>query len=96
MLALGVSFAIGWIFGVNPEIDQIANRTVVNFGDVILALAAGSAGVLAFTRGVSAGVIGVMVAVALLPPLVVFIGGSRVLGAGCRGFPADDYQCLRA
>ncbi|MEX0894187.1 MAG: TIGR00341 family protein [Balneolaceae bacterium] len=82
LIALGVSFAIGWIFGVNPEIDQIANRTVVNFGDVILALAAGSAGVLAFTRGVPAGVIGVMVAVALLPPLVV---SGLLAGAGYWG-----------
>lgn len=79
LVALAVSFGIGWIFGVNPEIEQISNRTEVNFGDVILALAAGSAGVLAFTRGVSAGVIGVMVAVALLPPLVV---SGLLAGAG--------------
>ncbi|MEX0994653.1 MAG: TIGR00341 family protein, partial [Balneolaceae bacterium] len=78
-IALGVSALIGWVFGADPEIDQIASRTVVNFGDVILALAAGSAGVLAFTRGVPAGVIGVMVAVALLPPLVV---GGLLAGAG--------------
>lgn len=43
----------------------------MGLGDIALALAAGSAGALAFTTGVPAVVVGVMVAVALLPPLVV-------------------------
>ena len=43
------------------------------------ALASGAAGVLAFTTGVSATLIGVMVAVALLPPLTV---SGLLLGAG--------------
>jgi uncharacterized membrane protein len=48
-------------------------------GDLALALAAGSAGTLAYTTGLPAAVIGVMVAVALLPPLVV---AGLMLGAG--------------
>jgi uncharacterized membrane protein len=44
-----------------------------------VALAAGAAGVLAFTAGVSAGLVGVMVAVALMPPLVA---GGLLAGAG--------------
>lgn len=83
VLALLVSFLIGWIFQPSPEVEQIGNRTLVNVGDIILALAAGAAGVLAFTRGVAAGVIGVMVAVALLPPLVVsgLMAGAGEIGA---------------
>jgi uncharacterized membrane protein len=45
----------------------------------VLALAAGSAGALAFTSGVPSVVVGVMVAVALLPPLVV---AGLLAGAG--------------
>ena len=40
-----------------------------------MALASGCAGALAFTTGVSAALIGVIVAVALLPPLVMLGGG---------------------
>jgi uncharacterized membrane protein len=48
-------------------------------GDILLALAAGAAGTLAFTQGLSGAVIGVMVAVALVPPLVV---SGMLLGDG--------------
>lgn len=68
--ALACSILIGFLFPVDPSVREIAVRTQVGMGDVILALAAGSAGALAFTTGVPAGLIGVMVAVALLPPLV--------------------------
>ena len=40
--------------------------------DLVVALAAGIAGALAFTTGVPTSLVGVMVAVALLPPLVLF------------------------
>lgn len=51
----------------------------MNLEHIVIALAAGSAGVLAFTRGVPATIVGVMVAVALLPPLVDV---GLLLGAG--------------
>lgn len=70
---------IGLILTVDPSIPAIASRTDVEFGNILLALAAGSAGTLAFTRGLSGAVIGVMVAVALVPPLVVC---GMLLGAG--------------
>jgi uncharacterized hydrophobic protein (TIGR00341 family) len=53
----------------NPE---IASRLQVSYADFILALASGAAGALSFTSGVPGSLIGVMVAVALLPPLMVF------------------------
>jgi uncharacterized membrane protein len=48
-------------------------------GYIAVALASGCAGALAFTTGVSAALVGVMVAVALLPPLVTF---GLLLGGG--------------
>ncbi|MFZ5830973.1 MAG: TIGR00341 family protein [Planctomycetota bacterium] len=70
---------IGAVFTVDPEVPAIAARTKVGVGDILLALAAGAAGTLAFTRGLSGAVIGVMVAVAILPPLV---NAGILLGAG--------------
>lgn len=54
-------------------------RTEVALTDVIIALASGAAGALAFTTGAPAALVGVMVAVALMPPLVVF---GMVLATG--------------
>ena len=53
----------------DPTVGEIAGRTEVGPGDVVLALASGAAGALAFTTGAPASLVGVMVAVALLPPL---------------------------
>ncbi len=60
-------------------IPEIASRTSVTLWDVVLALVSGCAGVLAFTSGASASLVGVMVAVALMPPLVCM---GLLLGAG--------------
>ncbi|MCC5943134.1 MAG: TIGR00341 family protein [Balneolaceae bacterium] len=65
-----ISVILGFLLPVDETINQIASRTDVHLSDIALALASGAAGVLAYTIGMSAAVIGVMVAVALLPPLV--------------------------
>jgi uncharacterized membrane protein len=65
---------------VNPASPEVASRYGVGLGDIVVALASGSAGALAFTTGVSATLIGAMMAVALLPPLVTFgllLGGAH-------------------
>jgi uncharacterized hydrophobic protein (TIGR00341 family) len=77
--ALVLSVVVGLLLPVDPAGAEIASRTSVGIGDIVLALAAGAAGTLAFTQGLSAAVIGVMVAVALLPPLVV---AGLLLGSG--------------
>jgi uncharacterized hydrophobic protein (TIGR00341 family) len=79
LLALAISFGIGTAIRPDPGTSQILMRTDVHFYDMILALSAGAAGVLAFTSGVSSTLIGVMVAVALLPPLVTL---GLMLGSG--------------
>ena len=78
-IAVVLSIGIGWMFSVNTEIPAIAARTQLSLSDLILALAAGSAGTFAFSRSQSGSVIGVMVAVALMPPWVVF---GMLMGAG--------------
>ena len=80
-LALALSFCVGFFLDVDPSIHEIASRTDVGLGDIVIALAAGAAGALAFTSGVPATLVGVMVAVALLPPLVTFglLLGSKFL-----------------
>lgn len=71
VIALIISIALGFFMNVDASTYQIASRIDVHLSDIALALAAGAAGVLAYTVGMSTAVIGVMVAVALLPPLVV-------------------------
>lgn len=79
LVALVVSVIAGLALVITPEVPEIAVRTQVGVGDLVLALASGGAGALSFTMGLSTAVIGVMVAVALLPPLVAL---GMLLGAG--------------
>lgn len=75
-----LSVFLGVLLQVAPDAPEVASRDGVALGDVVVALASGAAGALAFTTGVSATLIGVMVAVALLPPLVTFgllLGGEH-------------------
>ena len=93
----GVSIALAFavLVGLFTTLDEfnaeILARTDAEFGDVVLALASGSAGALAFTAGVSASLVGVMVAVALLPPLVV---AGLFLGTGNYGLAAGAFLLL--
>ncbi len=87
-VALALAAGIGFALHVDPSLPGMAARTQVGLGDVALALVAGVAGALAFTTGVSAALIGVMVAVALLPPLVtlgLLLGGGHPLAAAGAG-----------
>jgi uncharacterized hydrophobic protein (TIGR00341 family) len=79
LIVIVLSVAMGYFFIVDPDIPEISSRTQAGLSDILLALAAGAAGVLAFTTGVPTVVIGVMVAVALLPPLTA---AGLLLGSG--------------
>jgi len=78
-VALMLAILFGWFLQVDASNEEIMFRTTVHLSDVALALASGCAGALAFTTGVPAVLVGVMVAVALLPPLITF---GLMLGAG--------------
>ncbi|MBD3413639.1 MAG: TIGR00341 family protein [Candidatus Aminicenantes bacterium] len=77
--ALISSILIGVFMHVDPLIPELFLRTQVNLADVVLALAAGSAASLSFSSGLVSALIGVMVAVALLPPLVTL---GMLVGSG--------------
>lgn len=81
LLALGVGAAFGVATDATGEIasHEIRTRTEPHVLDLLLAFAAGVAGAMSFTTGLAASLVGVMVAVALMPPLVV---GGMCLGAG--------------
>lgn len=79
VMTMVLSVIIGVLLQVDPATPEIASRNGVGLGDLAVALASGAAGALAFTAGVSTALIGVMVAVALLPPLVAF---GLLLGSG--------------
>ncbi len=80
-IALAVLFALimGFLFTIDPDTPEIMSRTSINLYDVLLALACGTAGVLSITVGVATALVGVMVAVAFMPPLVTF---GLLLAAG--------------
>ena len=77
--ALLPAVAIGFFLFPDDPTGQIASRSLASFLDLAVALAAGGAGALSFTLGVPAALVGVMVAVALMPPLVVT---GMAIGAG--------------
>ena len=82
-LALVGALCTGWILPVDPSTGEVTMRTVIGMADIALAAAAGAAGVLSITRDQATGLVGVMVAVALLPPVVAL---GLLLGDG--HFPA--------
>ena len=80
-LALGfaTAFLIGFLIEVDFDSTELIERTNIGLDSVALALASGGAAALSVTRGLSSTLVGVMVAVALLPPSVAM---AVYLGAG--------------
>lgn len=67
-LALLLSFITGIVLPMDSISNELLSRTDVGFDGVALALVSGAAAVLSLTTGLSSTLVGVMVAVALLPP----------------------------
>jgi uncharacterized hydrophobic protein (TIGR00341 family) len=84
--ALAIAVVLGVLQPLNPttllESPEFVSRTDVGLSDIALALVVGAAGALAVTSVVSSALVGVMVAVALLPPIVVLgvLMGSQLWG----------------
>lgn len=79
LLAVVLAMMLGYGLDANPDTPEILSRTTVGLGDIGLALASGCAGALFLTIGVSTALVGVMLAVSILPPLVVF---GLMIGSG--------------
>ncbi len=68
LVAVAVSASIGWLWPF-PELSvELAARTQVGLDSAVLAFGSGAAAALSMTTGLSSVLVGVMVAVALLPP----------------------------
>lgn len=78
-LAFLLSLAIGLVWPVDIRSHELIARTNVGMDSIALALASGAAAVLSITTGLSSVLVGVMVAVALLPPTATL---GLMLGAG--------------
>lgn len=79
LLAVGISSVIGLVWPWESYSHELISRTNVGWDSVVLALASGAAAALSMTTGLSSVLVGVMVAVALLPPASTF---GMMLGAG--------------
>jgi uncharacterized hydrophobic protein (TIGR00341 family) len=78
-LALLLSVMIALIWPIDLGSPELLARTNVDLGGVVLGLASGAAAVLSLTTGLSSTLVGVMVAVALLPPTATM---GMMLGVG--------------
>lgn len=78
-LTLSISIFIGLLWPLNFDSQELISRTDVGMDGIILALVSGAAAVISLTTGLSSSLVGVMVAVALLPPTATL---GLMLGAG--------------
>ncbi|MEM7753334.1 MAG: TIGR00341 family protein [Pseudomonadota bacterium] len=85
-LAFVLSIGIGYLWTGSLASDELLARSGIGFDGLAIALASGAAAALSLTTGVSSALVGVMVAVALLPPISatgIFLGsGQMALAAG--------------
>ena len=86
LAGLGVGFGLAaastLIMPINLESIELMSRTIIGPEVIILALASGAAAALSMSTGLSSALVGVMVAVALLPPSVA---SAMFLGVGDYG-----------
>lgn len=78
--ALLVAVPMGFLMGGEPVSTELALRSNVSLYYIVLALASGTAGAYTVVAGIAEALVGVMVAVALLPPLVatgLFTGAGK-------------------
>ena len=78
-ISVAIGFAIGLIWPHDFFSDALIARTDVGFAGMVLALASGAAAAISLSSGLSSALVGVMVAVALLPPATTI---GLMLGAG--------------
>ncbi|MBL4893659.1 MAG: TIGR00341 family protein [Emcibacter sp.] len=102
LIALTLSFSLGLVWGTYwpDELNgpELLSRTVVGFDSIALALVSGAAAVLSLASGLSSVLVGVMVAVALLPPgatIGIMLGAGRYeLALGAALLLAVNIVCV--
>ena len=97
-MALLFSILIGIFWPLNVSSQELMARTDVGLDSVVLALASGAAAVISLTTGLASVLVGVMVAVALLPPtatLGIMLGsGQTKLAVGAALLLAVNIVCV--
>lgn len=82
-LAIFIAWGMTWVLPPSSS-GELLSRTEVSYTALILALASGAAAVLSLTAGAAIGLVGVMVAVALMPPAAavgLFLGWGQMTHA---------------
>lgn len=82
ILGFGLAFILSFVMDVNLDSQELIDRTIFGPEMAVLALASGAAAALSLSTGLSSALVGVMVAVALLPPSVA---SALYLGSGDPG-----------
>jgi uncharacterized hydrophobic protein (TIGR00341 family) len=97
-LAVGLSAALALVWPFALDSTELMMRTEVGLASVALALASGAAAALSLTSGLASVLVGVMVAVALLPPaatLGLMLGhGDTTSAAGAGLLLAINIVCV--
>lgn len=98
LLAVVISVLIGLLWHGELDSHELLSRTDASLDSIALALASGAAATLSLTTGVSGILVGVMVAVALLPPAVtlgIMVGDGNIqLAAGAGLLLAINVVCV--
>ena len=95
---LTASVVLGAILRPDNANGELMTRTIVGYDAIALALASGAAAVLSLTTGLSSTLVGVMVAVALLPPAAamgIYLGaGNFAAATGAGMLLAVNVVCI--
>lgn len=98
IVAIASGILVGALTQIDLSVPELRNRTLVQPADIMLALACGAAGVLAMSRAASLSLVGVMIAVALVPPLAaagIFLGeGEWALAGNALFLFGVNFVCL--
>lgn len=97
-VVLAVSAISGLIFGLPAGSFEFLDRIHASYADIVLAVVSGGAGIVSVTLGTPTGLVGVMVALSLLPPLAacgMSLGaGQFVMAAGSAALFVTNIICL--
>lgn len=98
VLAIGGAMIAGLVLPDSYSGPELISRTVIGYDAIALALAAGAAGAISITTRASSLLVGVMVAVALMPPAAAtgyMLGAGRyALAVGAGGLLMVNIVCI--
>ncbi len=98
VLSVVIAGVLAFLIAPNIASHELLARTSVDYAGIALALASGAAAALSVTTGLSATLVGVMVAVALLPPAVtvgiMLAAGRMNLAVGAAMLLTANIACV--